>query len=294
MAPRLIVVLAVLLLTGCFSPKDSPPASQTTTSSANSETPSSSSSSSTAPVGLSIALSLGLDDCTAWQAPMLFPGTTGPGEPPRGWEPAPETTDGTGVGMYGYRCNRFALAPFERGPVTIVLDTHNKATFPEECVQSNDDSTTATVLNALIVDDSELGQFLNVTYGMPVFVAEMAVSQAQDPPAIHAWTWAVGGQTPSELTIVEDGVTQDPPETSDRLYWAKGTGIGTLSLKFHRTAPLLLENRLGEGTLQPPMLLSQVAGGHYAGPAEWFSSLRADGVFQFYNDPHCKEPKGEP
>src|SRR5688572_2758547 len=64
-------------------------------------------------------LALVLDGCVAWQAPMLFPGNTGPGEPPRGWAPAGPGTLHTGVGMSGFLCDRVSVGPFERGPVGI-------------------------------------------------------------------------------------------------------------------------------------------------------------------------------
>jgi hypothetical protein len=195
--------------------------------------------------------------------------------------------------MLGYRCNRVAVGPFERGPVTFVFDTHTNAEFPEECIAGNNPGTTTEVLHIALVDDAEVAAFLSVTYGMPVLAAEMTQdAQPATPPNVHTWTWKVGDQPESKLSVVEDGAAATPPEGSNRFYWAAAGGIGSLRLAYERTAPLAVGNRAGEGTLQPPMLLSQVAGGSYAGPAEWFSSLSADGVFAFYKDPGCEEPEG--
>ena len=233
-----------------------------------------------------------LANCTSWQAPALFPGTTAPGSPPAGWKPAQAGTPLTGVGMYGYRCARIHVGPFERGPIYLLTDTHNNADMPANCTATRE-PTNFAVVSSFWIDDAAVGDYLNRTYGLPVVVGTFHEdTQTTQSLTAHVWSWTTAGKGSSKLTIYDDQTSMPAPINNDRLFWARDGGISSLELQYERSAPgTPLQNRGATGTLAPPMLLSTVAGGQYAGAGEWYPYMpQGVGTFTHYKDVQCLHP----
>src|ERR1051326_4155420 len=185
--------------------------------------------------GLPFSEKMLLANCTSWQAPALFPGTTAPGSPPAGWKPAQAGTPLTGVGMYGYRCARIHVGPFERGPIYLLTDTHNNADMPANCTATRE-PTNFAVVSSFWIDDAAVGDYLNRTYGLPVVVGTFHEdTQTTQSLTAHVWSWTTAGKGSSKLTIYDDQTSMPAPINNDRLFWARDGGISSLELQYERS-----------------------------------------------------------
>jgi hypothetical protein len=240
-----------------------------------------------------------LTNCTAWYALARFPAGTGPGEAPPGWGPPASTTPITSVATFGYHCNRISVGPYERGPVSLLLDTHNNAKFPTNCTsdpQGGTGSTSFLVLASVLIDDPDVAAFLATAYGMPTQVAEVSTAdQGAGDAVAHQWTWRTGSGAASTITVYDEGAYATAANVYDRFFWPRHGGISVLEIQEQGVGPAgPVFNRAVTGVLQPPMLLAALPGGAYAGDGKWFPSFDGEGKFGFFEDAACIKPGPQP
>lgn len=234
------------------------------------------------------ALRLELSGCTGWEGPSVaYPAAIAPGQAPRGWEPQGPPTDAV-VTMGAFACDRLSLGRFERGPIRLLYDAHNRATFPEACHAPGTGYVPLSVLHALWVDDAEVAAELRDAYHLPAAYARLD-QRVQAVGAARLLTWAWGeGAARSNLTVVDHGPAIHAP-AEGRLFWEAGGGIAMLALAHTFTAPPS-DARLSYGTLAPSTLAGSVAGGAYLGNLYAYPALATTGAFTFFRDRDCREP----
>lgn len=140
---------------------------------------------------------------------------------PAGWEPRQDVTN---VDLGVLRCQRISTGPFERGPISLALNYHNAAEFPDQCQQG--DFGVLRVLHGLWVNDTEVAAWLHQAYGMPAFSAVFSYTEN-----------VVLGDTTKTWQITPDGaatseIVMDDPEQENlgsalsvtRLFWPNAIG----------------------------------------------------------------------
>lgn len=228
---------------------------------------------------------LAFSECSAWQLAWTIPPAANPGSRPSGWEPADETTLLGGIDVSGYRCNRIAIGPFERGPIHFIIETHYGTTFPPECIRGGGYS--AGIATTFWIDDEEIATYINATYGIPtLFAAIETVDEVAGGIERHTWSWAQAGQQQSTVTLAIHSVLPVSGEDAQRWFWAVGEGLVMLQTTFE------VEGTDGptNGMFRPPMLMSEIAGGAYAGLGAWQFSGDGEGEFVLFRDRFCEEP----
>lgn len=281
-------------LAGCSKPGESPMTSSSsippvTTTTTDNPTPG-------GPLPIPMSRELQMTNCTSWYALAEFPVGAGPGQTPPGWSPPSPTSLVTTVADFGYHCNRVSVGPYERGPVNLLFDTHNNASFPGNCTsnpQGGSGSTSFLVMAALFIDDSDIAGFLKSRYGIPAQVATFSMSdQPIGGATVHRWGWASPQGKPSSLTIYDDQKYATVTNTFDRFFWPRNDGIGVLEVDENGDGPAgPFYGRAVNGTMQPPMLLSALPGGTYAGDGKWFPTFHSGAKFALYKDRLCQQPE---
>jgi hypothetical protein len=235
-----------------------------------------------------LPMKLELTNCTQFLSSAVFPRQATPGSAPPGWEPKDPKSPLSFVDMVGYECPRVNVGAFERGPVRIVWDGHNNVDVPANCTADEPKNVVEAVVNSFLVSDPDVAAYLHTEYGLPAIVADIQHhEQTAGSLTMRTWTWDAG-QGKSELTIQSDEGSQ-PQDGGIRLFWQHGSGMAYLTFVETRLARAVTD-RVGYGTMQPPMLLSGVAQGSFAGAATFNFSTTSDGTFRFYSDLQCKTP----
>lgn len=220
-----------------------------------------------------------LDGCVGWSAFEVVPAPLHPGTRPAGWA-APSPGVDASVALLGLACQRMAIGPFERGPVRVLFESHTNAEVPAACAADRDGFVALSVLASVWVEDAEVAAHLAQVYGMPAREGVFSGSG-------QAWSWGPPGAPASTVQVMDEAAAPQPSHAADRFFWANGTGLGALELRHDATRPAVPHAAAGE--MAPPMLLAQVAGGRFAGPAGWVTRDTAAGSFRAYRDTLCQE-----
>jgi len=281
----------LVVASGCFDGKDSagPGDQDPTPSMSESMTQSGSDSRPDEVLLEAIPLDLILNNCTGWYAVRSYVGSTGPGARPEGWEAAPVTDILSGNSIEAYSCARLSLGRFERGPIHVMFETHSNADFPPACVAELPANTSPSVLVNLWVDDSEIGAFMQETYGLPIQVGSFEEAQTDaEVGTLHTWTWAVEGGEDSTITIPDDEQPVNQGDHVRRLFWQRESAVLQLEVDLDDLGPNVPP--VGFGMFQPPMVMASDTAGIFADTVGWFPQREAAGTFAFYNDMRCEEP----
>ncbi|MCA1811285.1 MAG: hypothetical protein LC623_04655 [Halobacteriales archaeon] len=221
------------------------------------------------------------DDCTSWDAYPLVGGPLSPaGNLPPGWEPSQDNLGGPGV--RGVDCKTLTVGPFS-GPARLVWEINARLTIPTDC--RGEPFSERGFLNALYLEDAGLAAYLNLTYGMPVYVSKLDSAAQNLGGILHTVSWGPVGMAPSQVRIMEDTSTAKGPSPLD-LYWQKGTGIVNLRATTDSDGPLF-GNRLATGEIKPPMQLASYMNGNFTGSGDWYPTFHAEGEFRIYSDLQC-------
>lgn len=289
-APLLVAALLAALFTGCFDQDRGPnPTATSTPSSGTLSTTSTSSNSSTgAPPPLAPPNELILSDCVGWTAFRNYITPTSPGNPLEGWDPAPPGSFDP-VSLRGFRCARIAVGSYERGPIHIITDAHSNSSFPDTCADEQKGLTGLRVLEHFIVSDLEIADYLAVNYGMPTLVATFQETE-QDlaASALHTFSWSIGSEPPSSITVLDDKQNGHLPTVFDRYFWRQGPGVALLEIETDQDGAVA--NLIANGTVQPPHLLAQDTQGVFVGQGDWRTNLESHGLFTLYQDLSCEAP----
>ncbi|MHB1262417.1 MAG: hypothetical protein ACYC2H_11960 [Thermoplasmatota archaeon] len=214
-----------------------------------------------------------------------------PGQAPSGWEPEDPLQPFGGVGMFGWRCERFSLGGFER-PLWFVLDSHSNFNIPPACQLETEWPTSTLVLSTLVVNDAEVASTLNRTFGMPVRFGEISETLGGQAGAydVHEWTWTPEGMQPSRISVYDDSFEGVGSPEALRFFWPIGERLGYLQITFEANGPIFT-SRLATAALAEPMLLADwYADGAFAGPGDWYPEATAEGEFRFFADHECTKP----
>jgi hypothetical protein len=232
------------------------------------------------------------NDCEGWQTGFTHP----PGEP-AGASHDPEWANPqiglfTTVVMYGRECQRVSWGPFER-PVRMILEHHNFLAPPVSC--EPDANTTRQItkgaeLASIWVNDTELADYLKATYpGMPVFYSPMqSETRSTGGLLAHTWTWGLGKQNQSRVTILDDQIPGGYYPHGIRLFWYSSEGVSFMDL-VSQYQNAILTDRTANGTLYPPMLWGYVAQ-PFAYAGQWTREITMEGDIHAFRDHQCKEP----
>src|ERR1041385_873114 len=287
----LAIVLLVASIGGCSSPHPAKP-SESPSKSESSTFQGSPTPTNPPPVNNMTLGVLQLSECTGFSGgtPAL-PTEATPGSIPPGWEKGP--TDAVSELSYaGYECQRVHVDQYERGPIHIIWDTTGKANVPATCREKASGGPLEEGVNNFLVDDAEIAMYLHSRYDLPASYAEFHVgtSSATAPLVLHTWDWGPHGQPHSNLTLADDGGT-DEWLAPDVLFWTHGQGVGKMVIAYdHRTGPTIT-SRAAHGTFEPPMLISQLPGGQLDWVAWWYSALAGTGKVTLFKDNQCKQPE---
>ncbi len=291
---------AVLLLAGCAHPSTTVPTSSSripmaapssspTTASTSTMPPSTSIENASAPAVQDEARIVAFTNCRGMDSAFSFPGDTGPGKAPGDWDQ--QTHAGSDVDLELYRCERVSWGPFERGPIQMVFETHNKFEIPPGCDEKPRNIMLALV--ALWIDDAELAAYVNQTYGAATHFA--AIQSAGGPGAAgqyHAeWSFASGGLAASTIQANDAEVLPGSSPIIERMVWSAGPKLFILNLEEQGT------NSFGNtvvtpGEMRPPTLYSEAGvGEQYAGRGSAYNSVTLSATIDKYGDFACTKPE---
>lgn len=284
MKRTLALGLLALLWAGCTSPKEAPDADSTLgpVSAGPSFDPG-------APAALAESDALPVEllwtNCQGIYTWFVWPLETNPATAFDGWEATPR--EATEVRMMAVECERVSWGDFVRGPIRFVFDYHNDLMPPPTCTVSTHH---AWILNAVWTDDAEVADQLARVEGMPVQVSPIEVT-VQGTAAVHiaAASWAS-----STLSVQQEPMDQEPAIMGLplRLFWKNP--LGGVSAVYFVTdlvdGPAYPSERLATGTIAAPMIMSNLAGGQYAGPGFMFYGGNFGGDLNRYEDLRCGQP----
>ncbi|MHB8634061.1 MAG: hypothetical protein ACYDBQ_08875 [Thermoplasmatota archaeon] len=224
---------------------------------------------------------LHLSNCVGASLTNDYPGSTGPGGAPPGWEHTGQA--GSSVYLDLYRCQRFSWGAFERGPVALVWDAHDNANFPPACLSDPKEHFDRYGLwGHLIVGDKAVARALNTTLGLPALAGDVELNDSQ---SALSWTWRAENGTPSHLEVLYQAASTYPYQVAHKLFWMAGGHLFSILLErtsqsVHYPLPVVT------GTMAPPMLESA--------PSHFVSTLpRVDegadlnGHIRSYGDARC-------
>jgi hypothetical protein len=274
-ARGMIWVAALFMLPGCVLSEPSVPSEERP---APSETADGSN-------GASPPLSTQWNHCHGGDTAFTWAGDTGPGKPPGNWSKG--QGEGSDVLLMLLTCERFSWGPFER-PVTFVAETHNNIAPPQECRQGPWEYYYA--LNALYVNDSQVAQYLQETYGLPAKHANITVTDASFANYRNTyWHWAPDGGSTSWLNISEVNVYAQGITDNWRWAWISHAHVYFLdwiSVNIQDEGTVYLT----PGSKQAPMLYYGHGPDPYMGHGDFLPTADITGQIQIFGDEECKQP----
>lgn len=273
MLSRLLVAAVALLLAGC---------AEVATPAAPSQAP------PTPVVPALLPLNPAFQDCTIGITMVTFPRGTGPGTVPPAWGPSPGV--GSDVRVELLDCKKVAWGPFERGPVQLMLEFHNKGDLPANCTFQRPDFIYN--LERILVSDPDLANYIRSAYGIvaDTGIIQVNASRPDDNFTFYSWSWGVPGQPRSTLTLGNsDTVLPTTDRVVERWIWINGTGLGILDVSRSYVAGVELGAVPGE--MHPPMLYAQaVPQGAYVGLGDSGTSYQATSKLYTFRDQLCEQP----
>jgi len=243
---------------------------------------------------------MGLEAVPGDAARLLLAGCSGATATVRSPHPLPATGvpagwEGDGNPLHSVRvtvleCVRVSWGPFERGPVSLVMEWRDDLQPPPACMAN---VGTHLVLASIGFSDPELATYAKGTAGMPAGLAAFASQEVPvGPVAQREWRWGPPGAAPSLLAVPAAGDFPFWDEQLHRLHWADGDGVSRLDLRYNYTTGSV-DPKGAWGELRPPMLYGQ------ANPVAAFAStsagrlegLEAQGTVERFGDPQCGPPR---
>lgn len=202
--------------------------------------------------------------------------------PPSGWPESAEPI--VRVRIEAHRCERIAFGIFERGPVTVILETHDNHVPPENCVRDGD-FTTTEVLNHMWVDDQTLVDAFRSAWNLPVDLSGPLESRV-DPFGNPSYSVDIQGQTTILSTVIENGdLGTGTFSDSYRYFWPLGVeSVGLLDLQSDTTTMTGVPAITGK--VASPFVAA-VVGNPYAGYGNLFSASSSIGSVQVFGDNEC-------
>lgn len=209
-------------------------------------------------------------------------------DPPESWGGGP--TPLTDLWINVHQCEKFSLDQFERGPVSILLETHGNRYPPEKC---QGDYTTSEILTRIWFDDLELVEYVKAKYSMPAEFAEITVTNTTTAGAsFHEATFATVDSPTSRFTEyrVVAGEVGNLGLAIRRFWENNHGGISFLDFTESFEAPNQVLSPVMTGEVYPPFLYTNLGTTTYTPIGGFYESGHLRGPIQQFGDLACTEP----
>jgi hypothetical protein len=172
-----------------------------------------------------------------------------------------------------------------------MFEGHDNATAAPRCLET--EYNLPFILNALWIDDAEIGAYLNSTYGMPVRIAAFTSTNVTGSPAEADFRWSVDNGPENHLFARDLNIDPSAGRYISKWIWTHAGGITYLDLdKTLFTSSY--EQQVAPGELYPPMLYREaVPSSPYIGTVVLHQNVDATGKIFRFNDYMCEEPADE-
>ncbi len=226
--------------------------------------------------------------CSGGNTGFIWPESTGPGDTPPGWEGQADGAFGSTVGIFLVECERLSWGPFERGPIRMVWELHDRFRAPAKCSEGN--YTLMWVLASMWFDDKDVAKYVGETYGAPTQYSPIDVRYANASIRHEAtWTWGLEGHPASSLAFAQFDSPPNGVRIVDEIAWAHNTTVTLLTLD------TISHNVQGQQVLAPgemhyPMLYAQTGQTDYLGTADYWDSVELSATIRQFGDLQCEQP----
>jgi hypothetical protein len=206
---------------------------------------------------------------------------------PPGWEY--NDPDATLVTMFVLICDHVSLDKFERGPISMVLESHERFSAPENCRLGH--YTFLNILTRILVDDAEVADAIHASYGIPTSYAQIRETETVEPlTKLVRFAWNVTGGEESWVDIgrFDNNVSDNP--LVYRYAWDAGTHLGLVDMNLD-SMQTQFEPTAVYGSFKDPMLLAS-AGPLVAGIGAVSDQFFPEGQIKFYEGYECANQIG--
>jgi hypothetical protein len=184
-------------------------------------------------------------------------------------------------------CNRISVAGFERGPIALVLETHNNRTAPAKCLPESTQIQTEVLHKAWLSDD-EIVETLAAKFGMPTGFLQELKDVGSSLGYRDEIAFKIAGRENALRISIAEGVGSSTQNAEVRFYWNASDGkLGLMD--FHATTTSKSGNLpITIGSIAPPLLASAVGDPVYVGYGGSFANSDATGTIHIYGDAKCE------
>lgn len=281
------LILAIGFTAGCTAPEDAPATADEAPNFSATET-ATNNPPSEAEVPGTATRKLIMDSCKGALSHAIVPAEFVGADPPETWGGGP--TPLTDLWINVHQCGKISIDEFERGPVSMVLETHGNRLPPEDC---RGDYTTSEVLIRIWLDDLELVEHLRTQYSMPAEFATITVTNTTTAEfSFHEATFGTADSPTSRFTeyrMVAGEV--GPLGLKIRRFWENSFGgISFLDFTEHFEAPNQFVSPVMTGEVYPPFLYTNLGTTTYTPLGGFYESGQISGPIEQFGDLACKEP----
>lgn len=295
---RGFVLLAfILLLSGCTEGGQSKddPSNQPAAGSDETADPSNPTESSSKPGGgnssIPVPLNLRLTDCVGVAVRFIWPADSAPAgaEVPPGWETAEAMATDHLVQLT--QCQRISVGPFERGPVNVLLELHDKIAPPEACLDfGGQDYSDVQVLRKIWVDDPEIVSYLTASAGMPALYGEFTFAPSPTGgTGVFTWDWGVPGQAHSTLAYSRVDTVPGGSASTARIFWHNGQAAFLMDLHEEEDRPAV-STLNAVAVLKAPMMHPLPEFGAASGIYSLVDAGAYEAALQTFGGMACEQP----
>jgi hypothetical protein len=203
--------------------------------------------------------------------------------------PVPPGWDGenglpTTVTMFILFCEHVSLGEFERGPVQLVVESHEKFNAPDNCRQG--DYSFLNILTRIVWSDAEVAAAMEHELGIPTSVGTIERSvTGSEAASMTTFAWTIDGQ---ESSIQSGRVSNEIQEydNSYRYVWADEGRLGLIDFSWD-VLQTWLEPVAVYGSFAPPMILASTGMPVVGGIGVVNEEMFPGGEFKFFEGYEC-------
>ena len=223
-------------------------------------------------------------DCFGFDGVTYYPFETGPGDAPPGWEFNLQSGRiASDVSLFAFKCDRISMGDFERGPISMIWETHSKFTPPEACEKGQ--WALMSVVSLVIVNDQEVAAYL-LERGVPAVVSDILVEQTTAASLQRQiWSWDLPGGR-STIEAATAGPHSDTLPFVHRWVWWDNQKLTMADFEMADSvarAPIPLLT----GSLSDDMLYSRDAPNQFAATGDYNSKITMTEKSKFVGDASC-------
>jgi hypothetical protein len=227
-----------------------------------------------------------LTDCIGQFTDTTLVGDANPGQHPPGWERQSDRPT-NGVGMDVWKCQRVSWGTYERGPVTMLFESHTNADSPSKCRITATGSE--SILTSWWISDADLAILAQTLYHAPaVFASVNFTSTTVGSVVQHAVAWGLPGQGISHFEVLEGQSYSSGTSPLLRYFWFDGQVVHLMDQTIVQSLPQSA-GELVTGKMYPPMMMAKISQ-DYVSQGEWYQDAHMDADFASFKDLQCSEP----